>query len=135
VVAVESSALTKVSGMREFRIGISCALAIELLTLFFVILHFHRSWHDDAIGIGVLTLALLIPFMFALNKLYDLPVSSPSAVLPRKLLIAGFLVGMAVSLMTLSVDDHAAGTTLLMGLLVQAVLQSMAVRRLQRAQG
>ena len=120
--------------MQEFRIGISCALAIELLTLFFVILHFRRSWYDDAIGIGVLTLALLIPFMFSLSKLYDLPASSTSSVLPRKLLMAGFLIGMAFSLITLSVGDHAAGTTLLTGLLVQAVLQSIAVRRLQRVQ-
>jgi hypothetical protein len=126
--------LTKVSGMREFRIGTSCALAIEFLTLFFVILHFRRSWHDEAIGIGVLSLALLIPFMFSLNKLYDLPASSASTMLPRKLLMAGFVVGMAVSLMTLSVGDHAAGTTLLTGLLAQAVLQSIAVRRLQRVQ-
>ena len=126
--------LTKVSGMREFRIGTSCALAIELLTLFFVILHFRRSWHDEAIGIGALSLALLIPFMLALNKLCDLPLSGASKVLPRKLLLAGFFVGVAVSLMTLSVGDHAAGTTLLMGLLVQAVLQSIAVRRLQRVQ-
>ena len=114
-------------------IGAAAALLGELCALVYMMYAYRNLWGDETIGVFVFSVGTLIPTLLVLDRLKS-GGTSVDAVLPRRLLFFGFIAGaLGVGLIP-SVGVHGAAVFLLWLLAPQAVLHTMAFRRLRKVE-
>ena len=87
---------------------------------------------DEVIGIGVFVLALLLPSVVALPYLFGLRGTQAESPRLDGMLVWGVIFAVAAPLLALYAGDHGGASVMLVGLALQAVMHSLAVRKLKK---
>jgi hypothetical protein len=119
---------------RKLLIGTAAALLAELCALVYMMDAYRGFWGEGAIGIFVFAVGMLVPSLLVLDRMKSRP-NAVDAAAPRRLLAFGFVAGAIGVGLTPRVGAHGAAAVLLWLLAPQAVLHTMAFRRLGGVRG
>jgi hypothetical protein len=103
---------------------------IEICAFVYVIYTYRALWDGQAPAVVVFAIGMLIPTLLVLDRLKADP-NPGYAQLPRSFLICGFMAGAIGLFIAPNMGAHAAGAVFLWLLAPQAVLHTLAFRRLR----
>ncbi len=103
---------------------------IEICACIYVIHTYRALWGGQAPGVAVFAIGMFIPTLLVLDRLKADP-NTDYAQFPRSFLICGFMAGAIGLFIAPSVGAHAAAAVFLWLLAPQAVLHTIAFRRLR----
>ena len=109
---------------------LTALLVMEASILLSIGLKYHRSWGDDVIGLAVLATALLMPSVISLIRIVEVPHSGTHARRLANLLFLGIGFGLFIPSVAFLAGDHGAAPIVMLGLVLQAAVHTVAARRL-----
>jgi len=130
VVAMQSDIVPSQNTSRGARYGLLICLVAECVILMLVGFKYRGSWSDELIGLTVFAAGLLLPSVIAIDRLSDPSRMAQRAHVVKPLLVWGAGFGLLIPLAGIWVGVHGAAPVVILGLAVQAVIHTIAVRRL-----